>query len=538
MASASRNDEERVLVVAPTARDAQLTQALFGNAGLGCTICQDLATLSAELARGAGVLVLTEEALAGDRQQLVRAALGSQPSWSDLPIILLARTGPRQLLSAPLVQDLGNVLVLERPIGTQTLVHVVRIALRTRQRQYHARLVGQVGELLTGSLGDDGALAAVAALCVPRLADCCMIATLDAGVLRVAATATAPDEVQPRTFNALPEVAPLPEGATEIGWLEQRLDELGATARVVVRLRSHGQTLGALGMAMLTTERGFGGHDRQVVQDLADRLGPALGQAQLYRAEQTARAAAEAAVQARDELMALISHDLNNPLTTVLGQARRLQLQLAKEPLSRETIIHGVERVERGARQLQVQIAELLDTARLRAGQPLELRHEAADLLALTREAVARIQQASERHTVCVHTSLSSLVARVDPVRMQRVLDNLLANAVKYSPNGGTITAIISAEHDDAELWAVVQVRDPGVGIPEADLPHIFERFRRGANVMGTTQGTGLGLASARQIVEQHGGQITVATEVGSGSTFTLRLPHVIKLTEDAPPRQ
>jgi signal transduction histidine kinase len=267
-------------------------------------------------------------------------------------------------------------------------------------------------------------------------------------------------------------------------------------------------------------------------------LAPALGQAQLYRAEQSARAAAEAAVQARDELVALISHDLNNPLTTVLGQAQLLLRQLAKEPLSQEKISRGVERVERGARQMQAQIAELLDTARLRAGQPLEMRHEPVDLVTLTREAVARIQQTTERHTICVHTSLSSLVARVDPVRMRRVLDNLLANAVKYSPNGGTITATISAEHDDAELWAVVQVRDPGVGIPEADLPHIFERFRRGANVTGTTQGTGLGLASARQIVEQHDGQITVATEVGSGSTFTLRLPHVIELTEAASPRQ
>lgn len=527
-----------MLVVAPTARDAQLTQALFASAGLGCTICQDLAALRGELARGAGALVLTEEALAGDRQPLVRAALSSQPTWSDLPIILLAGVGLQPLLSAPLVQDLGNVLVLERPISAQTLLHAVRLALRTRRRQYHARLVAEAGELLAGALGDDATLAAVAALCVPRLADCCMIATRHTGAMRLAATVTAPDEVPPRTCDAIPQVASFPEGAAATGWLEQRLEDLGATATVVVPLRSRGQTLGALGLAMLNAGRTFRGHDRQVVQELADRLAPALGQAQLYRAEQTARAAAEAAVQARDELVALISHDLNNPLTTVLGQAQLLKRQLAKEPLVLEKISRAVEGVERGARQMQAQIAELLDTARLRAGQPLELRREPADLVTLTREAVARIQQTTERHTICVHTSLVSLVAPVDLRRIERVFDNLLSNAVKYSPNGGTITATIGAERDGAEVWAVVQVRDQGVGIPEAELSHIFEHFRRGANVIGTTQGTGLGLASTRQIVGQHGGHIAVASEVGAGSTFTVRLPHVIELTEAVPPRQ
>jgi signal transduction histidine kinase len=534
MASAAHIDEERVLVVAPTARDARLTQALFSGAGLGCAICQDLTALSAELARGAGVLVLTEEALAGERQPLLRAALGTQPTWSDLPIILLASTGPRQVLSAPLVQELGNVLVLERPIATRTLLQVVQIALRTRRRQYHARLVSQIGELLAGSLGNDDVLAEAAALCVPRLADCCVVATYDMGEMRVSALVTTPDELHPHTFRELPEVAPLPAGATATGWLEQRLDDLGATTRVVVGLRSQGRTVGALGMAMLTSGRAFSQHDRQIVQDLAERVALALGQVQLYRAEQSARAVAEAAVQARDELVALISHDLNNPLTAVLGQAQLLKRQLAAETLSRERLSRGVEQVERAARQMQAQIVELLDTARLRAGQPLKMRREATDLVALAQQAVARIQETTERHTIRVQTSLSSLVAPVDPLRIGRVLDNLLSNAVKYSPNGGTITATLDAEYDGTASWAVVQVHDQGVGIPEADLPHIFDHFRRAANVMGTTHGTGLGLVSARQIVEQHGGQIAVASAVGAGSTFTVRLPEVVALTQPA----
>jgi signal transduction histidine kinase len=110
-------------------------------------------------------------------------------------------------------------------------------------------------------------------------------------------------------------------------------------------------------------------------------------------------------------------------------------------------------------------------------------------------------------------------------VRLVRVLDNLLANGIKYSPNGGEIEVSLARQDDGGAAWAVLAVRDHGLGIPAADRPRVFERFRRARNVVGLIGGTGIGLASTRQIVEQHGGTITVVSQEGVGSTFTVRLP-------------
>ena len=106
------------------------------------------------------------------------------------------------------------------------------------------------------------------------------------------------------------------------------------------------------------------------------------------------------------------------------------------------------------------------------------------------------------------------------------MLANLLSNAVKYSPAGGPITVRVFCEaRGEGAGQAVVQVQDRGLGIPAADLPHIFERFHRAANVTGRIAGTGIGLATSRRIVEEHGGTLTAESTEGTGSTFTLRLP-------------
>jgi signal transduction histidine kinase len=107
---------------------------------------------------------------------------------------------------------------------------------------------------------------------------------------------------------------------------------------------------------------------------------------------------------------------------------------------------------------------------------------------------------------------------------MERVVANLLDNAAKYTPDGGPITVRLAREHGAAPE-AVIAVQDQGIGIPGGDLPHIFERFRRGGNAVRHFGGTGLGLASVRAIVEEHGGTVAVESQEGRGSTFTVRLP-------------
>jgi signal transduction histidine kinase len=105
------------------------------------------------------------------------------------------------------------------------------------------------------------------------------------------------------------------------------------------------------------------------------------------------------------------------------------------------------------------------------------------------------------------------------------VVENLVSNAIKYSPAGGEIVVAVRPERGDEHAWAVFSVRDHGIGIPAADLPSIFSSFFRGSNVDAETGGFGLGLAGAHQIVIQHGGRIDVTSEVGVGTTFIVRLP-------------
>ncbi len=163
-------------------------------------------------------------------------------------------------------------------------------------------------------------------------------------------------------------------------------------------------------------------------------------------------------------------------------------------------------------------------SSRTRSGHQLELRTAQVDLVALVELAVSDAQATTGHHGLRVAGPIS-LVGSWDGARLRRVLDNLLGNAVKYSPGGGTISVEIAEEAGEDGTWAVLAVRDEGVGIPDVDLPHVFERYRRGSNVGPRIAGTGVGLAGARQIVEQHGGRMAVKSEEGRGSAFTVALP-------------
>jgi signal transduction histidine kinase len=178
-------------------------------------------------------------------------------------------------------------------------------------------------------------------------------------------------------------------------------------------------------------------------------------------------------------------------------------------------------------------VGELTDAMRLNTAEAIELRRRATDLLALARMAADEHQQATQWHRIRVESELVSLVGWWDQARLGRVLGNLLSNAIKYSPHGGDVTLSLAGEPVAEPAWAVLRVRDEGMGIGAADLPHIFERFYRGGNVE-QVHGFGIGLAASRAIVEQHGGSLVVETTGPTGSTFALRLPLQVPPT---PPR-
>jgi signal transduction histidine kinase len=247
----------------------------------------------------------------------------------------------------------------------------------------------------------------------------------------------------------------------------------------------------------------------------------------LLTAEHEARTEAEAAVQLRDQVLAGVSHDLKNPLTTIRGLAQLLRRQVDRLSEPAPALLDGLDRIEGSTAKMSAMMDELLDAARLQMGQPLELRRSPVDLAALVDSTADAYRRTADLHQINVHSSEAPLMGEWDGARLERVLDNLLSNAIKYSPGGGAVTLTLAAERTNDGGWAELTVRDEGIGIPDEDLPHIFDRFYRARNVTGRIAGTGIGLAGAFRIVEQHGGTLTAAPAPVRGTIFTMRLPIV-----------
>ncbi|MDP9350089.1 MAG: HAMP domain-containing histidine kinase [Chloroflexota bacterium] len=250
-----------------------------------------------------------------------------------------------------------------------------------------------------------------------------------------------------------------------------------------------------------------------------------LARARAEEAEHEARLIAEDAVRIRDEFLSSVAHDLRNPLTAIKAYAQILRHQARTGSLQADVLVQGLLKIEGVVAKATTQIDELLDLARLQGGQPLELNKGATDLVGLSRQVAAQYQLAGGEHNIRVDTKVAQLVGMWDAIRLERVIGNLLSNAIKYSPEGGEISLEVGWEERAGTICGILVVRDQGIGIPESELPHISERFYRASNTRGRMVGTGLGLAGVRQIIEQHGGSMSVASQEGHGSVFTVRLP-------------
>jgi PAS domain S-box-containing protein/excisionase family DNA binding protein len=229
---------------------------------------------------------------------------------------------------------------------------------------------------------------------------------------------------------------------------------------------------------------------------------------------------------AREAFLATVAHDLKTPLASILGQTHLAQMRVAGLGVAQGVpVAASLAKIDVAARRMVRLVEAMGDVTHVGLGGALDLDRQPTDLNALVRAAVDGVRGLSPHEIrVEIAEAAAGLEGHVDAARMERVVANLLDNAVKYAPDGGPITVRLTREHGAAPA-AVIAVQDQGVGIPEADLPHVFERFRRGGNAVGHFGGTGIGLASVRGIVEQHGGTVAVESQEGVGSTFTVRLP-------------
>jgi two-component system, OmpR family, phosphate regulon sensor histidine kinase PhoR len=224
------------------------------------------------------------------------------------------------------------------------------------------------------------------------------------------------------------------------------------------------------------------------------------------------------ALEVKEEFVASVSHELRTPLTSIHGFT---SLVLERDDLPDE-VRHQLGVVERNVDRLDRLVADLLQTAQVERGL-VHLERERTDIAALVRQSLEAARPAVEAAGLTLVSRVPEhLVVMVDPQRFAQVVDNLVSNAVKYTPSGGRIEVDLSVTHDRIELVVV----DTGIGISVRDRNHVFSRFFRTRHAaQRSIQGIGLGLSISKAIVDSHGGRIEVESEEGLGATFRVRLP-------------
>ncbi|MDQ2941788.1 MAG: ATP-binding protein [Chloroflexota bacterium] len=295
----------------------------------------------------------------------------------------------------------------------------------------------------------------------------------------------------------------------------QLYDQRNATAVVGAPIAADGRSLGVL---LVYARRApiFAEDDLSLVKLLADQAAVILESRTLI--EEAARVEArEEATRLKDDFLSAAAHDLRTPLTTLLLHAELLQRRAEEDPTA-PLEMHRVASMVTEAHRLQALVTSFLDASRAERGQLVDHR-ETVDLVPLVEDVCSRI--AGTGH-LCRAEASGPILGHYDADRVRQLIDNLVENAVKYSPAGGEVLVRAWREDDAAHI----SVSDHGIGIPPADLPNLFNRFHRGSNVDDRRfQGLGLGLFICRAIVEDHDGEISATSEVGEGSTFHVVLP-------------
>jgi signal transduction histidine kinase len=433
----------------------------------------------------------------------------------------------------------------EIPSVARNDVEVARLgaAMRTMsgaiaEREDALRLLATASDVLSQSLDYDETLAALAKVVVPAVADWCIVDIIDErGPTRVSVVQNdlAKVEVAARIARSRVDITrsasgvlatgePLlmtdvPDPSSSSGMTAEELDTYRAIqprSLMVVPLAAQGTPFGLISFISAESGRRFDQDDLAIATEITRRAAIAIEHARLYKQLQES-------LRARDEFLSSAAHELKTPLTSIKGYAQTLERRTRELDEPMRARFAALQRIDAASTRMARTIDELLDLARLRLGQKIDLDRNVSDLVAIARESVAEHAAMTTGHRITFEARVPTLVAEVDGRRLEHVISNLISNAVKFSPSGGDVVVTV----DEVEGDAVVAVRDQGVGIVPEDRAAIFERFRRGSNVKGIP-GTGIGLTLAKEIAEAHGGHVFVESTPGKGSVFTVRLPRSI----------
>jgi signal transduction histidine kinase len=401
------------------------------------------------------------------------------------------------------------------------------------------RFLAESTAMLSSSLDYERTLAALARLCVAEIADWALIYIMDEeGAVRrlevahrdrskldlvrelretpIEAGGSHPvlpvlEKGEPLLARHVgePELARIAHGPRHLELLRQ----LGVTSFMLVPLIARGRSLGAIGLVCAHPDRRFGDEDLALAEDLAKRAALAVDNARLYRKAQDA-------TRAKTDLLAVISHDLRTPLNSIIGYAELLTMGVP-EPLSDGTR-ERVERMRAGAQHLLHLINQLLTLSRLDAGRE-EVNLEAIDLAALVKDVGLVMEPLAQERRLRFQLDIPDRPVRLvsDEGKLRQVLMNLTANAVKFTESGEVRVRV-----RDSAAGVEIRVEDTGPGIAAEYREQIFEPFWQvDAAQRRADGGTGLGLSVVRRMVELLGGEVSVESEVGVGSAFTVRMP-------------
>jgi PAS domain S-box-containing protein len=469
-------------------------------------------------------------------------------------------------LTASLVHDPG---------GPPYLINVIEDITQRKQAEQAQRLLSDMSATLPLSLDYDTTLHALADLCVPALAEACIIDLVGQGVSAewresdsseplsvcrvVARHADAEcDKIVQRLVDYPPRFSTdsFPARVLSQGQslLLQHVDEemlgmaaqdkehlellraLGPRSAVLAPLIARGNIIGIVTLFTTTPGTVFDENDLSLIEEVMRRAALSLENAHLYCEAQDARRAAEAADKAKDEFLAVVSHELRTPLTPILGWISMLRDGSMAGALDENTRLHAMETIQRSA-ELQAQlIDDLLDVSRIISGnvrlhmQPLRLR-------SVIEAAIDGTRPAAKQKNIAVWTAFDPALGMVegDARRLQQVAANLLSNAIKFTPPGGRVEVQLTGR----DGWARFIVRDSGVGIEPDFLPRVFDRFTQADSSTSRHHGgLGLGLSIVRHLVELHNGTVEVQSEGrDQGTTLIVSLPLLETVEATASPR-
>jgi two-component system CheB/CheR fusion protein len=503
----------RVLILAPTAKDAAASESLLRGVGITCCTCRSVKHLCDEARRGAGAAILTEEAVLSDREGHIAALLRDQPRWSDLPTIVLTAAHIDSSRNIAALQAIGHMTLIKRPLQRSTLVSTVTSALRDRRRQYQARDYHQERERQAELL---------------REAKDSLAFALEAGRLGSwqldLATGEFPCSPLCKKNFGLPPNASLSQSRLleqvhpdDQPYVEQALRETiehGTACHVEYR------NVWPDGTVHWVQLRGRAAYDEQGRP--VRMAGVSLDITERKQAEEALRQSVQRLKEAdrrKDEFLAMLAHELRNPLSAISNAT-----QVAKRSQGEAQLEWSQDVIERHVRHLSRMIDDLLDVSRITRGT-IVLRLEPLSLVPILHSAIetARPLIEEKKHRLSVHFDAEPMRVHGDVTRLEQVFVNLLINAAKYTEAGGRIS--LSADRDDCHV--LVRIRDTGVGMTPEFLGRSFELFAQGDRSPARTEGgLGIGLTLVKSLVELHGGTVSASSGgPGRGSEFAVRLP-------------